>query len=147
MPFNQHMFETMVYIEDTDMGGVVYHANYLKFAERARTEFLRSIGFNQTNLQQQNVYFVVKKCNIDYISPTKMDQEILIRTTFLSVRRLFFECLHVIMDKKTNRKVCEIKAKIATVAMDEKGGFFTIKIPNKISDCFLMYINEDTDAV
>ncbi|MDG4869955.1 YbgC/FadM family acyl-CoA thioesterase, partial [Guyparkeria sp. 1SP6A2] len=53
-----------VYYEDTDAGGVVYHANYLKFFERARTEILRSLGFSQQRLLEQNIGFVVRTANV-----------------------------------------------------------------------------------
>jgi acyl-CoA thioester hydrolase len=63
-----------VYYEDTDSGGVVYYANYLKFAERARTEWLRSLGFEQQALwQEREVGFVVKQCQIDYHRPAYLD--------------------------------------------------------------------------
>lgn len=63
-----------IYYEDTDAGGVVYYANYLKFFERARTDFLRSLGISQSNLAEvENLVFVVKRCEIEYISPAKLD--------------------------------------------------------------------------
>ena len=59
-----------VYFEDTDSGGVVYHANYLKFMERARTEWLRSLGLNQIKLKKEDkVMFVVRKIDIQYRMP------------------------------------------------------------------------------
>ncbi len=63
-----------VYYEDTDSGGVVYYANYLKFMERARTEFLRSLGFEQDQLAlEDNVIFAVHRCEADYIKPAKFN--------------------------------------------------------------------------
>ena len=67
-------FSYRVYYEDTDAGGVVYYANYLKFFERARTDFLREIGNSQSDLAtKKGLVFVVRKCVIDYISPAKLD--------------------------------------------------------------------------
>ena len=67
-------FPIRVYYEDTDAGGIVYYANYLKFAERARTEYLRHIGFSQDELlKNQGVGFVVRECNIRYKTPAKLD--------------------------------------------------------------------------
>jgi len=66
-----------IYYEDTDFGGVVYYANYLKFAERARTEMLRELGVNQNQLAQtSNVLFVVKDCNIKYHGSASIDDEL-----------------------------------------------------------------------
>ncbi|MBM5782552.1 MAG: tol-pal system-associated acyl-CoA thioesterase [Pelagibacterales bacterium] len=63
-----------IYYEDTDAGGVVYYANYLKFFERCRTDFLRSLGLNQNQLlTEKNLAFVVRKCEIEYLSPAKLD--------------------------------------------------------------------------
>ncbi len=66
-----------VYWEDTDAGGVVYYANYLKFLERARTEWLRSLGYDQNALAQgEGVVFVVRSVNIDFMRPARLDDEI-----------------------------------------------------------------------
>jgi acyl-CoA thioester hydrolase len=67
-------FSYRVYYEDTDAGGVVYYANYLKFFERARTDFLRTLGISQSDLAtKEGLFFVVRKCVIDYISPARLD--------------------------------------------------------------------------
>ena len=66
-----------VYYEDTDTGGVVYYANYLKFFERARSEWLRSAGIAQQVLtEQERVMFVVKNATIDYHLPAKLDDQL-----------------------------------------------------------------------
>lgn len=67
-------FPIRIYYEDTDAGGIVYYANYLKYAERARTEFLRHLGINQEEmLKNLSLGFVVRYCNINYKSPAKLD--------------------------------------------------------------------------
>ena len=78
--FNQkEVFATMVriYYEDTDSGGVVYYANYLKYYERARTEYLRSYNFNQSILKKEkNLVFAVSEINVNYIKPLFLDDVI-----------------------------------------------------------------------
>jgi len=70
-----------VYFEDTDSGGVVYHANYLKFMERARTEWLRNLGLDQLKLKQEDkLMFVVRKINIKYKIPARFNDELIIQT-------------------------------------------------------------------
>lgn len=69
-----------VYIEDTDMGGIVYYANYLKFMERARTEWLRSMDFHQDRLREQGLLFVVTESCVKYKKPARLDDELVIRT-------------------------------------------------------------------
>jgi acyl-CoA thioester hydrolase len=65
-----------VYYEDTDAGGIVYYANYLKFYERARTEWLRSLGLDQQTLRdEENAIFVVRSAAIDYLAPARLDDE------------------------------------------------------------------------
>ncbi len=65
-----------VYFEDTDAGGIVYHARYLYFLERARTEWLRKLGFNQSELQAQGIVFVVRDMNIKWLQPALLDEKL-----------------------------------------------------------------------
>lgn len=68
------LFPTRVYYEDTDSGGVVYYANYLKFMERARTEFLRALGFEQDVLARDDgVIFAVRSVSVDYLQPARFN--------------------------------------------------------------------------
>ena len=79
-----HVFQhpVRIYYEDTDTGGIVYYANYLKFAERARTEMLRSFGIeNSTLLNEQRIAFAVKECSANYIKPAVLDDELNVVTT------------------------------------------------------------------
>jgi len=75
-----------VYYEDTDSGGVVYYANYLKFMERARTEFLRSIGYEQDQLQQElGIIFAVHSANIQYKKPARFNDELNVITSITTI--------------------------------------------------------------
>ena len=69
-----HSEEYRVYYEDTDAQGVVYYANYLKFFERARTEYLRSLGYEQKNLMDKGIIFVVRKVIVQYLLPANLDE-------------------------------------------------------------------------
>jgi acyl-CoA thioester hydrolase len=72
-----HAFLTRVYYEDTDAAGIVYYANYLKFAERARTELLRLLGFDQERLRQEAGFaFAVRRCVAEYLMPARLDDEL-----------------------------------------------------------------------
>lgn len=74
---SEFTWEVRVYYEDTDAGGIVYYANYLKFFERARTEWLRSLGVNQDILlREHDAMFVVKNVNADYHAPARLDDVI-----------------------------------------------------------------------
>jgi acyl-CoA thioester hydrolase len=75
-----------VYYEDTDLGGVVYYANYLKFLERARTEWLRSLGFAQSELASvHGVVFVVRSISLDYLKPARFDDALEITVSLADV--------------------------------------------------------------
>lgn len=76
-----HTFNARVYYEDTDAGGIAYHAAYLRFAERARTEWLRALGIGQDELKQTyGLGFVVSKLAIEYLRPARLDDELTIAT-------------------------------------------------------------------
>jgi acyl-CoA thioester hydrolase len=80
-------FPIRVYYEDTDAGGVVYHSNYLNFYERARTEYLRSLGFEQDALLSQGVAFVVRHCEMDFLKPAKFNQLLRVVTKISILKR------------------------------------------------------------
>ena len=80
-------FKYRIYYEDTDAGGIVYYANYLKFAERARTDMLRSNGIYQNDLIKQDIAFVVKNINAEYIKPAKLDDLITVTAEITKMTR------------------------------------------------------------
>ena len=83
-----------VYYEDTDVGGVVYYANYLKFLERGRTEWLRSKGFDMSAVAAEHrVHFVVQRAEIDFVQPARLDDALVVTcgSTRASHARLFLE--------------------------------------------------------
>ena len=80
-PNKPFLWHARVYWEDTDAGGVVYHANYLKFMERARTEWLRSLGFSQSAMRQTfDGVFVVRRCEVDYLASARLDDYLEVQT-------------------------------------------------------------------
>ncbi|MCK4834881.1 MAG: tol-pal system-associated acyl-CoA thioesterase [Gammaproteobacteria bacterium] len=109
-----------VYYEDTDSGGVVYYANYLKFMERARTELLRSIGYEQDQLQQElGIIFAVHSANIRYKKPARFNDKLIVITSITSLGRasiyfkqsVFLESSH--HDGSTAGLLAEADIKIA----------------------------------
>lgn len=79
--------EFRIYIEDTDAGGIVYYVNYLKFMERARTEFMRSLGFNKTAIWDESM-FVVHRVEVDYKAPARLDDTIVVTARPIEVGRV-----------------------------------------------------------
>ena len=70
------IYKTRIYYEDTDAGGIVYYANYLKYFERARTEWIYSLGFDHNKLDKSDTLIVVRSCNVDYQKSVKFEEEI-----------------------------------------------------------------------
>lgn len=81
-----HTHPIRVYYEDTDLAGIVYYANYLKFIERGRSEWVRACGVDQTALKAgQGIVFAVRKVDADYLKPAKFDDELQVTTELLSL--------------------------------------------------------------
>ncbi|MEL7213249.1 MAG: tol-pal system-associated acyl-CoA thioesterase [Pseudomonadota bacterium] len=77
-----HRFKLRVYYEDTDLAGIVYYANYLKFVERARSEYVREMGVDQVAMKEEDgVVFAVRKVEAEYLSPARFDDELIVETT------------------------------------------------------------------
>jgi acyl-CoA thioester hydrolase len=82
-----HLFQVRVYYEDTDAGGAVYHANYLRFAERARTEMLRGLGIQQSRLAAEDgILFVMRRCIADFLAPARLDDQLVVASRLLDLR-------------------------------------------------------------
>ena len=78
-----HQFDLRVYYEDTDLAGIVYYANYLKFIERARSEWARGLGVDQTAMKADGLVFAVRRVVADYLRPAVYDDQLQVRTTVL----------------------------------------------------------------
>jgi acyl-CoA thioester hydrolase len=76
-----HLFPVRVYYEDTDLAGIVYYANYLKFIERARSEWVRDLGIDQVQMKADGLVFAVRRVEADYLSPARYDDELVVETT------------------------------------------------------------------
>ena len=84
-------YKLKVYYEDTDAGGIVYYANYLKFLERARTEALVTLGFNNKKIKEDfGSLIIVKSCNVDYKKPAHLEDELNIRSFVKSITKTSF---------------------------------------------------------
>ena len=123
-----------VYYEDTDAGGVVYYANYLKFLERARTEALVTLGFNNKKIKDEfGALIIVKSCSIEYKKPTYLEDELSIRSFVKSTTKTSF-----IMNQFISRgEDLVVEAKIHLVFINEKGK--PIKVPENLFEDFKPY--------
>ena len=116
-----------VYYEDTDSGGVVYYANYLKFLERARTEALFSIGFSNKKVQENyNSLIIVKSCNIEYKKPAHLEDELKVRSFVKSITKTSFFMSQII----TKDDEIIVEAQVHLVFVNKEGK--PVKIPDEI---------------
>ncbi|BCM25989.1 tol-pal system-associated acyl-CoA thioesterase [Methyloradius palustris] len=130
----EFIWPVRVYYEDTDGGGVVYHANYLKFMERARTEWLRSLGFEQVELKAKfGILFVVRKLEIQYKKPACFDDAIHVVSTVAKIQRCLFTF------EQTIKRDDEIltKALVEVVCVDAEA-FSPASIPESIRNVIAM---------
>ena len=126
--------ELKVYYEDTDSGGVVYYANYLKFLERARTEALFSIGYsNNKILQDFNSLIIVKSCNIEYKKPAYLEDELTIRSFVKTIIKTSFIMNQIIT--RNNEVIVEAQIHLVFINKDGKPK----KIPEQIYSKFKPY--------
>jgi acyl-CoA thioester hydrolase len=109
-----HLHSVRVYYEDTDAGGIVYYANYLKFFERARTEWLRELGFSQSKFLEHSIGFVVKRVEMDNVAPARFDQQLQVQTEIDEVKRVSLLFRQKIVDEQ-QKTVVNALVKVACV--------------------------------
>ena len=127
-------YKLKVYYEDTDTGGVVYYANYLKFLERARTEALFSIGFSNTKIKKEfNSLIIVKSCNIEYKKSAQLEDELIVRSFVKSITKTSFFMNQII----TKDKETIVEAQVHLVFVNTEGR--PVKIPDEIYSKFKPY--------
>jgi 4-hydroxybenzoyl-CoA thioesterase len=105
-----------VYIEDTDAGGIVYYVNYLKFMERARTEWLRSLGYVQSGLLENNIQFVVRATDVRYRQPAGIDDELAVTVGLEKVGRASLAFHQQVW--RENELLCDGRIQVACVRAD-----------------------------
>ena len=126
-----------VYYEDTDAGGVVYYANYLKFLERARTEALVTLGFNNKKIKEDfGTLIIVKSCNIEYKISAHLEDELSIRSFVKSVTKTSFYMNQFI----SRGEDLIVEAKVHLVFVNKEGK--PIKIPDNLFQDFKPYFCE-----
>ena len=109
-----------IYYEDTDCGGVVYYANYLKYFERARTHYLEERGLSVVGLLKEGTQFLVVHAEVDYRSPARYGETLAVETTVTQIGRTSVTFAHVIRERASQRVVVEGSAKLVTVDLQGK---------------------------
>ncbi|OOZ36116.1 tol-pal system-associated acyl-CoA thioesterase [Solemya velesiana gill symbiont] len=126
----EFIWPVRVYYEDTDSGGVVYYANYLKFMERARTEWLRSLGFEQDELiEQQGVIFAVRKVEVGFKSPARFNEALSVSAKITSRGKASLVFQQDITRDADGKLLCSGEVKIACLDAER---FRPASIPQEI---------------
>ncbi|MFH1158353.1 MAG: tol-pal system-associated acyl-CoA thioesterase [Pseudomonadota bacterium] len=127
----EHELKIRVYFEDTDAGGVVYHASYIRFAERGRTEMLREAGFEHARLfKETGVCFAVVSMQIDYNAPARLDDLLVVRS---SITRLGGASMEMQQDIADGDRLL-VRMKVTLVCIDSK--FKAVRLPAEIRKIF-----------
>lgn len=126
------VFPIRVYYEDTDAAGIVYFANYLKFAERARTEYLRSLGVDQSDLRRERgIFFAVHRAEIDYLKPARLDDLLQVTAELVFMNFVRFDAEQLV------RRGTEVLARLFTrvVCLSNEGR--PARLPRDLYQLFL----------
>jgi len=118
----RHHYAVRVYYEDTDAGGVAYHASYLRFAERARTEALRDLGLPHSEMTSQHgVMFMVRRVKVDYLGPALLDDSLVVITEPSAVRAASVELRQrVVRMQRPERDLVVLEVQLACVRLSDQ---------------------------
>lgn len=124
-----------VYYEDTDLGGVVYYANYLKFMERARTEWMRALGFDQTALaRDRGAVFVVSSLTIDYLKPAAFNDELAVTVELEETG-----AAQIRLRQRVTRGAEELATARVRIACVDTATFKPVRIPRSLAECLIRH--------
>ena len=134
--FKHKDFSINIYVEDTDFQGFVYHANYIKFFERSRSDFLSSNNISQEILRKNNLGFVIKRIEIDYLFPAKLGDILVVKSSVekKSNARMIFN--QKIILKKDETPICKGKVEVCLINIDTKK-------PKPLPNDLLLIFDED----
>jgi len=128
----EHIFRLRVYYEDTDADGVVYYANYLRFAERARTEMLRERGIESSRLMaEEGVAFAVRRCAADYLRPARLDDRLEVRTRLTALGGASLDLEQRIVRADDGAEAVRLDLTLACMTRAGKAA----RIPAKVRGC------------
>ena len=119
-----------IYYEDTDAGGIVYYANYLKFFERGRTEFLREMNIEQDTLLEKNIAFVVKKVDLNYVKAARFNELVTVKTTVTACHRASLQFNQEVLHE-SGELLCQANTLIACIDLQKMK---PMAIPSEITE-------------
>jgi acyl-CoA thioester hydrolase len=136
-----HRFDVRVYYEDTDFGGIVYYANYLRFIERARTEMLRLMGQQHSALKDATgVVWTVRRCAVEYLKPARLDDILQVDTRVLYVGGASVDLAQVV--RRGDTVLVTTKLTIACMSAEGK----PVRLPHKTRDSFAALVADENGS-
>ncbi|HEY5514035.1 MAG TPA: tol-pal system-associated acyl-CoA thioesterase [Geomonas sp.] len=130
--------EVRIYYEDTDAGGVVYHANYLRYMERGRTEFLRERGLSVQAMHDEGIIFPVVAMELNYRSPARLDDLLEVETSILAVKNSSFVAGQKVLRKADGRLLVEARVTLACVG----AGMRAQRLPTELRELLRTELND-----
>ena len=128
------MWETRIYYGDTDAGGVIYYANYLKYFEKSWFEYLAARGLSLAEWQEKGIYFIIKRVEVDYIASARYGEIIQVQTEVSEVKGASFTFQHQVVLKDTGQLLAEGKNQMVCITKDGK--------PRRLPEEFLKGLQE-----
>lgn len=133
-----HVFPMRVYYEDTDAAGIVYYANYLKFAERARTEFLRGIGVTNSGLMaDEGIVFAVRECHMDFQRPALLDDRLEVHSVITKVGGASLSADQIV--RRDGEDLVRLEVRLACVTLAGRPG----RLPKKLRAALQTFCSEN----
>ena len=128
-----HIYPVRVYYEDTDAAGIVYYANYLKYAERARTEMLRDLGNENARLMKtEGLAFAVRRCEVDFFKPARLDDLLSVETRLIDIGGA-----SVVADqrvKRDNAELVRMELKLACLSLDGRSARLPAAVKTRLEE-------------
>lgn len=132
----KHTLDTRVYYENTDAGGIVYHAEYLNFAERGRTELLRQAGYQCSTLHNDvGVMFVVRQIQIDYLAPAQLDQQLQVQSFVEDIKNTSFIMRQRVL--RDDNMLADMRVVLVCV---DTTSLKPTRLPEKVKEAFQSYL-------
>jgi len=136
-----HSYPIRVYYEDTDVAGIVYYANYLKFAERARTEMLRLVGVNQSEMTDRyGMVFAVRSCAAEFLRPARLDDLIEVRSRLVKLAAATIQAVQAIW--RGGDELARLDLRVACLRQDGRPG----RIPGPVRRVLEPYVQRSTQG-
>ncbi len=144
---SRFVYPLRVYYEDTDAAGIVYYANYLKFAERSRTEFLRQAGIDQSALRiSAGIFFAVRRAEVDYLRSARLDDVLEVSTQLVEMSHVKIDALQSIrraLPAGGSEELARVLMRVVCLRTDGR----PVRMPGHIRDRFLPYVRPLSEAL